>query len=479
MDLVIQLDKRPGTPVYRLVAEKLTELIITGRLAPGSPLPPSRELARMLGVSRETVVRGYEELITQDYAESRSTNGTFVKQAPSGKPTEERHRQFAKLAGAISDYSNRVRRNARTHATAGHLDALNFGAAPDNLLPTRIWRELLLKHCKVSTRLAYKPDAFGRMELRKVLAEYVRRTKGIECTVDQIVVCSQSVGALSILCRAFADAGDTVIIEEPGFGGVRDICIAQGCKLEPVPVDDDGLDIARLSAVDESARLAYVTPAHQDPTGAVMSLERRHELLKWARKNNAWIIEDDYDGHFAYGSKPLPPLAALDEDGRVLYLGSFWKVLYPLTLVSFIVVPPALIELVARAKALAEPDSEALEHLALADYISSGQFERHLRRVRKIYSEQRRALIFHLKQTFRDKIEIAVDSAGSHQLVTLTTPHDTDLITSYGLDAGLGISSTRDYYLSSPRKGEFIIDFSCLPEHEAEGAVGRFASLIL
>src|SRR5262249_30236586 len=152
---------------------------------------------------------------------------------------------------------------------------------------------------------------------------------------------SQSVSALSILCRALLDGGDAAVIEEPGFGGIRDICVAQGSNLEPIAVDHDGLVTSKLFSLATQARLIYVTPTHQDPTGAVLAMERRQELLKWAGRNNAWILEDDYDAHFNYESRPLPPLAALDGEGRVVYLGSFWKVLYPLTLVGFAVVPPA------------------------------------------------------------------------------------------------------------------------------------------
>ncbi len=424
-------------------------------------------------------MRSYEDLIARKYAESRSTNGTFIRDKITTEPVDsERSRASEKLAGIASEYSARLKRNKIAHATSGHLDALNFGAVPTKLLPSRRWRELLLNHCKVSTRLAYKPEIFGRLELRKVLAEYVNRTKGIDCGVEQIVVCSQSVSALNLLCRLLIDEGATVAIEEPGFGGIRDICIAHGASLQPIAVDDEGLDVSALAKINRPVRLAYVTPGHHDPTGAVLSAQRRSQLLQWAQHTSTWIIEDDYDGHFSYSSRSLPPLAALDKKGHVIHLGSFWKVLYPLTLVSFIVLPSSLLDLAAKAKALVEPDSEALEHLALADYIGSGQFERHLRRVRRIYAAQRRSLIYNLKQAFRDQIAIAPESGGSHQLVRFNVADDDDNILIAGLGAGLGIASTAEYYLGKPRRGEFIVDFSLLTPAEIEAAVEHFKSML-
>jgi GntR family transcriptional regulator/MocR family aminotransferase len=294
----------------------------------------------------------------------------------------------------------------------------------------------------------------------------LRRTKGINCSFEQVIVFSQTQNALNLLCRLLLSNGDRVAVEEPGFGSIKSIAFSQDLEIEPLTLDEDG---AQFHSVKGPLQAMYVTPAHHDPSGTTMSMMRRKQLLELARAKKAWIIEDDFDSDFHYGSKPLPPLAALDAHGNVIYLSSFWKPLYPLTAIGFIVIPPALIPLLQVAKVISEPNSEALEHLVLADFIADGSLERHLQKLRKVYTKQRSALLLSLKQAFKDSIRISKHSAGTHQLVHFDLSADERTILECASASGLGLETTRHYYLSAPPAKEFLLNFTSVsPESAAE-----------
>lgn len=475
MDVTFELRRSQGKPLYRLLADQFIAFIENGRLKTGDPLPPSRELAESLGVSRYTVTRSYDELVASGYIESRSTAGTFVTFNTRTPPTPQAN-DAPPPNGSLSTYAQRLTHFEQLQSNPEYLSALGFGAAPPNLLPTSIWRQLLLKHLHRDLHLVYQPDVFGRAELRDTLSRYLVRAKGLACTRDQIVIFSQSQNALNLLCRILFNKGDAIAVEEPGFGGIKNIATAQGLELQPVEVDAHGLNPAFLRTLPESVRAVYLTPAHHDPTGAVLSQPRRQEILNWARSKRSWIIEDDFDCYFNYGTRSLPLLASQDADS-VIYLGSFWKLFYPVSTISFAVLPRSLCDVVKVAKTLAEPNSDAIEQLALSDYIREGRLERQVRRLRKIYALRRRTLIYHLKRVFGDTIAIDNRSAGSHQLIYLSLPMPDELVCELALEAGLGLTTTQNHYIGARKmKGEFLIDFSHLTPDQAPVAVERFAS---
>jgi GntR family transcriptional regulator / MocR family aminotransferase len=478
MHFDFDLKRRQGEPLYRSIANQLLSLINCGELPVGYQLPTTRDMANSLGLSRDVIIQSYGELLALGVIEVRSTNGTFVGGRNVPKPQESAPSVIGEPAGFLSEYCKRLTEESNLHATSGYLSTLNFGAAPSNLLPNRAWHQLLIKHCKIHTHIAYKPDVLGRIELRKAIQSYLKKNKGIECAIEQIVIWSQSQNAINALFRVLLNPGDNVVIEDPGFGGIRDICMAQGVNLLPIPIDEYGLQTELLAEVGESSKLAYVTPTHHDPTGIALAKNRRSQLLDWAKSQRAWIIEDDYDGFLAYDKRDSAPLLSLDRDGHVIYISSFWKFLYPLTPVGFAVVPKTLIDVVVKTKLLSEPNSYALEHLALAEYLMSGRFSNHVRKVQKTYAERRRALLYQLYQCFGDTISIARQSAGSHHLVNMGFQFDDEQVLKCGLTAGLGISSTKRYYLTKFRPGEFIIDFSCLPADDCEAVVSKFHKLL-
>lgn len=459
--------------MYKVLATKILGLINDGRLTSGTQLPPTRELAKRYGLSRDVVVQCYGELASWGVVEVVSTKGTFVG-GRNVAPKQPVVKHQTTPVGMVSDYCHRLSKESDLQGSSGYLDNLNFGAVPINLLPSRTWNQLLRKHCITSTHISYKPDVLGRIELRRALQAHLKKTKGIECTVEQIVIWSQSQNALNTLCRVLLNAGDSIAIEEPGFGGIKDICKTQGVDMLPIPVDESGIDVDALERKEKRCQLLYVTPSHQDPTGVRLSNDRRDRILKWAKASNAWLIEDDYDGLFSYENTLSTSLFASSNHDHVIYTGSFWKLLYPLTPLGFTVLPRSLVDVVVRTKLLSEPNPASLDQLALAALLNSGKLSRHLSKVQKIYAEQRRTLIFHLCQTFGNCITLPRQSAGSHQLVRLHLMHSKESVVKCGLEAGLGISSTHKYYLTPCQNGEFIIDFGCLPVDRCGSVVQQF-----
>lgn len=478
MDISFSCTRAPGKPLYRVLADQFIAFIESGRLQAGDPLPPTRDIARNLGVSRYTVVRSYDELVTAGYAECRSTSGTFITGFKRNYPSHKLGLPAHLVAGSVSSYAERITQLEELRPNPEYLKALHFGAPPLALLPAKIWHRLLLQHLNRDLELVYQPDVFGRLELRETLSRYLTRVKGLRCASEQIVIFSQSQNALNLLCRILLSEGDAIAVEEPGFGAIRNICTAQGVTLHPVQVDADGFTSATLKALPRAVRAAYLTPAHHDPTGSVLSPSRRLEILQWAKANNNWVIEDDFDSYFNYGTRSVPVLASQDSD-RVIYLGSFWKLLHPVSTICFAVLPASLCELMQTAKTLSEPNSDSIGQLALSDYIREGHLERQARRLRKIYAQRRRTLIFQLKRIFGERITVDRRSAGSHQLIYLPSTLDEDRVCQMAAEAGLGLATTSNHYLEPHRKpGEYLVDFSHLPTEAAAPAVERFHQLL-
>ncbi len=488
MNFSFELKRAPGRPLYKVLAGELIRCIESGRLTSGQSLPPSRELAETLGVSRYTVTRSYDELSAAGYVESRSTSGIFVKSGLRKPPPKgETATVPAPVAPVellavdlVSRYAARLLAFENLQPNPEYLREINFGAPPADLLPKRTWRQLLQKNLEVDLTLLFQPDVVGRFELREALAYYFLRHKGIECPVDRVAVFSQSQNALNVIFRILFNEGDGIAVEEPGFGGVRNIAVAQGMSLHAVATDEEGLVTDSLRDLPPSVRGVYVTPAHHDPSGAVMSLRRRQGLIAWARARRAWIIEDDYDSFFNWGTRSVPSLTTLSGGEGVIYIGNFWKLLYPVSTVSFAILPPALGEVLRAAKTLTEPNFEALEQLALADYIQDGHLERHLRRFRKLYSVRRRTLIYHLKRIFGDSLVIDKRNPGSHIVIYLPLPLDDRIVCGLAAQSGLGMVTTGSHYLKDAVRppGEFLIDFSHLLPESIAAAVEKFHKLL-
>ncbi len=355
---------------------------------------------------------------------------------------------------------------------------LNYGAPTVDQLPLTRWKEMLYRATRFQdgNMLAYHSDPFGYMPLREAIANYLIRSRSVNCTPDRIAIFSGAQGALDLVGRLLIDDGDAVALENPGFPGARRSMLTHGAEIVPIPVDGQGMIVEHLQSINERIKLVYVTPSHHDPTGVVLSLPRRIALLDWAKRTNAFIIEDDYDSEYRYGDKPMPSLQGLDESDCTIYLSTFWKVLYPVVRIGYIVLPRRMVRLMGRAKALIERDFPLLEQKALADFIDEGHLERHIKRTRVFYAKRRAALVQAVTKQFGKRIYISPVTAGMHLLVRFGEGFETEKVLAAARDAKVSLVSTSHHYVAHQRDGEYLMGFAHLPEENIHETVQKFAN---
>ncbi len=451
-------EKKPG---YLEIAKELALAIESGRLKQGSVLQPSRVLADSLGVSRDTVLHAYAHLKALGYAKTHGTKGTFVsqiRQKPLRATVDSTTRN--ELSKQISPYALSMTKRARYHPISPDFHALNYGGVPKDCLPLNRWRELIRNRCKPSEfkNLQYDMEPLGRAELREALSGYLNRTKQIACTEYDIAIFNISFNAVALLSRLLMREDDVLAIEDPGFGGVKNVASYHNIQTIPIRVDQSGLVVEELAKSKRRVKMVYVTPDHQDPTGITMSLARRKDLLKWAQENDAWIIEDDYDGFFNYGKALPPSLKSMDDSGRVIYLSTFWQVLYPLTTICFLVVPPSLMPILEQSKIQTEGVSETMIQLVLADILKDGYLQKHTRKLEKTFKLKRNILMHELKLALGADISIQSQSGGVTCLFRYEKRKEKDVLKAAQI-AGLPLISIADHYLTKKQKGEFLAYF--------------------
>jgi GntR family transcriptional regulator/MocR family aminotransferase len=486
MDFVLTLTQDSRQPVYKQVSEALKLAILAGRLKPGEKLPSTRDLADSMNVSRFTVIRSYEELSAQGYIQTTSGSGTFVNKEIPGhlddvKNKEQQREPVESVlpTAALSVYGERVMTCEEIEDAHVELFAeLNYGAPTIDQLPLTRWKEMLYRATRFQdgNMLAYHSDPFGYMPLREAICNYLIRSRSVNCTPDRVAIFSGAQGALDLIGRLLIDHGDAVALENPGFPGARRSMITHGAEVIPIPVDGQGMIVEHLQSLNQRVKLAYVTPSHHDPTGVVLSLPRRIALLEWAGRTDAFIVEDDYDSEYRYGDKPMPSLQGLDENDCTIYLSTFWKVLYPVVRIGFVVLPRRMVRLVGRAKALIERDFPLLEQRALADFIDEGHLERHIKRTRVFYAKRRAALVQAVTKQFGKRIYISPVTAGMHLLVRFGDEFPEDKVLAAAREAQVSLVSTSHHYVVNSRLGEYLMGFAHLPEENIHETVQKFAA---
>lgn len=463
---------------YRVIAGFIIDAIERRQLSDRSPLPTTRELAQMLGVSRDTIVRCYRYLQSLSYIETRGTQGTFVR-LPSSLPAvdaAESSDPFEIDAGetnaggsgasvaaspTVSRYGMAILDSSEPYAIAPDFPSLNFGGLPAHCLPLKRWREHMQERVRQASvrSLRYDKEVMGRDELRQTLSSYLNRSKGLKCRPSDVVIFNVTFYAHSLLCRLLLDPGDVLAVEEPGFNGIKNLALFEGFEIFPVPLDSDGLSVEALSRSPKPVRLIYTMPNHQEPTGLTMPLSRRKQLLAWAEKNNAWIIEDEFDSYFRYGKPELPSLKSLDRSGRVIYFGTFWQILYPLTTLCFMVPPPAILPLLGKSKVQTEGITEPTVQLAVSDLVETGFLQRHIRKLERQFGEKRRSLMYELKRVFGESVRVSRYTGGTTVLVSFSDWTE-EIITKTAAAAGLPLLATRYFYVRPdyPLR-EFVVYF--------------------
>ncbi len=495
MELAITLDHHSASPLHRQLYDELRRAILARRLKPGERVPSTRSFAASLKLSRATVTQSYEQLISEGYLQAAIGSGTKVcaqlpddllrttpiKAMPGNAikaATQKTHTPTIKLSQYGASLDNLLPLEAPEPESA-----INFKSGRPALeeFPMNEWRRLLLRHCRAgkADALDYATNLQGVPELRKAIADYLARSRAVRSTPEQVIIVNGSQQAIDLITKVLIDRGDTVAVENPGYLGARRVFVAQGAKLLPVPVDEDGIVVEALETKAAStSKLIYVTPSHQFPTGAVLPLARRLELIRWAESTGAVIVEDDYDSEFRYGSRPIPALQGLAESANVIYVGTFSKVLFPALRIGYIVVPDEMVRVFARARWLADRQTPTLEQLALTDFIVEGHLERHLRRMRTLYDGRRQALVRALKQYFDGCAEILGENAGMHLMVRLRTKLNDEEVVKHAAQAGVGVVSARIYYLGQVPANEFVLGYAGLSERQIREGVRRLAKAL-
>jgi GntR family transcriptional regulator / MocR family aminotransferase len=466
----------------RRVYRGLRQAILEGRYAASRRLPSTRALAAELRVSRNVVMMAFEQLRAEGYIESRVGSGSFVAATlPDVALAAWRAPQTSRPSPAptrLSAHARRVIALAPLPPPGAPLKTnlrydFRYGIPAVEDFPHATWRRLLVRRAHAaSLRTLRYGRAPGFEPLRRVLADYLTRSRGLACTFEQVIVVNGSQQALNLVAKLLLDAGDHVAVEEPCYQGARNVFVAAGARVVPVPVDGAGLDVSRLPRSGR-VRFVYVTPSNQFPLGGLMPLTRRLGLLRWAEARGAHVLEDDYDGEFRYEERPLQAVQGLDRSGRVLYVGTFSKVLYPSLRLGYLIVPPALVPTVAALKFLTDFHTPTFEQEVLAEFIAEGHFEQHLRRSRSRNASRRAALLEALRETFGNRIEICGANAGVHVVVWFRDYRSSQLvdIIKRAAHAGLGIYSVKPFYMRQPRLAGVLFGYASLTERDIRAGI--------
>lgn len=478
MDFAIPLDPDATSPMYRQLYDGLRRKILAGKLVPGQRVPSTRTLSQHLGVSRNTVAQSYAQLLSEGYFQAIVGSGTFVcRQIPelSTSPLlKQQNRSLSTYGKSLIDFDPFLPPDPTASIS------FRYGRPALDEFPLAIWRQLLSRYCRQHDTLDYNPDLLGHKPLRQAIAGYLERSRQVHCHPDQIVIVSGSQQAIDLASRILINRGDAVAIENPGYLGARQAFTAQGAALCPVSVDESGVVVEKLSKFASTPiKLVYVTPSHQFPTGAVMSLSRRLELLAWAQSTGALIVEDDYDSEYRYGEHPIPALKELDENDVVLYMGTFSKVLFPALRVGYLVLPLDLVRVFCHAKWLADRQSPLLEQYVLADFITERHLERHVRRMRHLYNQRRQTLVKALLHHFSPHISIKGENAGMHLMIQLDLPLSDAEMIEQANQAGIGLTSASPYYIEDSRKGQFVLGYAELNESQIKEGVYQLSQILM
>jgi GntR family transcriptional regulator/MocR family aminotransferase len=470
------LERGSATPLFRQLYAYLKDAILAGTLGAGAQLPPTRELCALLGVSRQTVLASYDQLMAEGYLSGTVGKGTFVHRSLPLAGARTGHTNDGIATGTlVRPLSPRGQGLAEAMAHVryheGPLRAFRVSMPGLDLFPFDTWRKLEARHWRrAGAHLGYG-DPAGYRPLRELLCAYLGASRGVVCTPDQIVITSGSQQALFLLAQLLLAPGDGVWFESPGYQGACAPMAAAGARICTVPVTAEGMDVAYGAARYSDARMVFATPSHQLPLGVTMSLARRLELLRWAAANKAWIIEDDYDSEYRYIGPPLASLQSLDRSGCVLYVGTLSKVLFPGLRLGYAVVPPALAEPLARAKAVVDRHSATVPQMALADFMAQGHFARHIRRTREAYAERRDALLGAIAAQLDDELACGPSDAGLDLCVQFRRDRDELRVVHDAAEEGIDLRPL-SYYAHPAATPEcsvapgLLLGFSSIPPAE-------------
>lgn len=472
---------RGGVSLYRWLYEELRAAILDGRLAPGSRLPATRDLADAYHLSRSTIVSAFEHLESEGYVEGKIGSGTYVsKVLPDHLLQVDRvspQKQLPHRAITFSEYSRRLQ--PFRAASARPLRAFRANQPSLNLFPAALWAQIAARRLRrVSAGMLSGGDALGYRPLREAVANYLNTSRGVKCSVNQVLILSGAQEALDRTARVLVNPGDPVWMEEPGYPGAALVFEALGANVRPVPVDEEGLNFeARLPRAGRG-KLVYVTPAHQFPLGVTMTLRRRLALLEWARQSGTAIFEDDYDSEYRYSGRPIPALQGLDRSGVVVFAGSFSAVLFPALRLGYLVVPPEMVDVFAAAQSVSTHHPPLLGQTVLCDFLTEGHFARHIRRMRETYAARLAVLLESAKERLGGLLEISTIEAGLQTVGWLPEGVDAAQVAHAAEERGVEVVPLSGYsWGRSPRNG-LMLGFAAFDEREIRVGVETLARVL-
>jgi len=480
--LVIQLQKRSSSSLYRQVYEGYRRAIVEGRLRTGQRVPSTRVLALELGISRMPVLNAYAQLLAEGYFESRVGSGTVIstslpERIVKREPVITRSNGFNQARRRVSQRCLSLS-GAQGFSKSRGMGPFNVSQIGFDSFPLAVWNGLVTRHSRNARAKSFDyGDPMGLMELRERIADYLQVARGVRCHAGQVMIVSGSQQGLEITARVLLDPGDRVWMEEPGYRYARSVFAGNGCDVVPVRVDAEGLDVAAGAKKCADARAALVTPSHQYPIGVTMSASRRLQLLDWAESNGSWIIEDDYDSEYRYEGMPVTSLQGLDRKSRVVYIGTFSKVLFPSLRLGYLVVPDDLVERFLAARFALDISPGTFWQAVLADFIGEGHFARHIRRMRLVYAERRNALIESLQQQLGSMVKMTGIETGMHFSVVMNEVSDRE-VSARAARQNLWLVPLSAFYLGKAAQQGFILGFGSTRAEEIAGAVRKLRKLV-
>ena len=470
----LPITRGSGAALHQQVYDGLRRAILDGLLRPGQRVPSTRSLATELGMSRLPVLTAYEQLLHEGYLEGRVGSGTFVT-ASLPDDTLRPRRGSQPVAAPPSRPKPRV----RPEPFGGGLRPFRISAPALDHFPHAIWSRLVARHAhRLTPSHMMYGDPAGLESLRAAVAQHLRTARAVRCEAEQVLIVSGSQAALRLCATVLLSRGDRVAMEEPGYPGARAALGTDGVELVPVPVDDEGLDVGALNALGARVRAAYITPSHQYALGVSMSAARRLALLEWAERRGAWLLEDDYDSEYRYVSRPLGALQGMSAHGRVIYIGTFSKVLFPAIRVGYLVVPPSLWDAFMEARDAMDVFSPTLYQLVLADFITEGHFARHLRRMRMIYLRRRDALLSGLARHCEGLLTVHNADAGLHVTTTLAPGVDDVQVVERMAARSLTAIALSSCYLGPTRQSGLLLGFGGSDERRLEAATRALGEVL-
>lgn len=479
--LDLAIDPASEVPLLQQIYLSLRGAILQKNLAGGSRLPSTRQLADRLGVSRTSVLSAYDRLLAEGYIEGRTGSGTYVSRDVSETviaPTTMARKGGRPASRRLSDAGARYRQIAHSLSAPDHVP-FSPGCSLVDAITIEAWRRIGTRQLKTLEQVnLHYANPIGELSLRTEVAHYLRAARAVRCEPEQIVIVSGAQQAIDLSLRVLLNPNDPVWVEDPGYHGAHAALSAVGANIIPVPVDENGLMVSAGLAAEPDARAAYITPSHQYPTGVVMPMRRRLEILAWARDHDAWIIEDDYDSEFRYVGRPLASLQGIDGDSRVIYVGTLSKMLFPGTRIGFAVVPRDLVDVFAGAKFVADRQPPTLLQAMVTDFMRQGLLNGHIRRMRQRYREARDVVVEAITRHIGDLVDIEIPECGIQLAIHFKADISDVEVARQARQQGIVVKPVSQLYLkAAPRQG-LLLGYSGFDLHKLRTASKQLGAIV-